>query len=49
VLEAVDYTTTFVDLVCLRTKLALGTVALALDLLDELGLVRRDGPGWIRL
>jgi DNA protecting protein DprA len=49
VLEAVDYTTTLLDLVCLRTKLDLGTVALAIDRLDELGLVRSSGAGWIRV
>jgi hypothetical protein len=48
-LEAVDYTTTLLDLVCLRTKLDLGTVALAIDRLDELGLVRSSGAGWIRV
>jgi DNA processing protein len=49
VLEAIDYTTTLVDLVCLRTTLDLGIVALAIDRLDELGLVQSDGAGWIRL
>jgi DNA protecting protein DprA len=49
VLEAVDYTTTLLDLVCLRTNLDLGCVALAIDRLDELGLVRTAGAGWIRL
>lgn len=49
VLEAVDYTTTLLDLVCLRTSLDLGSVALAIDRLDELGLIRSDGAGWIRL
>jgi len=49
VLEGVDYTTTLLDLVCLRTNIDLGSVALAIDHLDELGLVRSDGAGWIRL
>jgi DNA protecting protein DprA len=49
VLQAVDYTTTLLDLVCLRTNLELGCVALAIDRLDELGLVRSAGAGWIRL
>jgi predicted transcriptional regulator len=48
VLEAVDYTATLTDLVCHRTKLDLGVVALALDRLEELGLVRHDGAAWIR-
>lgn len=48
VLDAVDYTTTLLDLVCLRTKLDLGAVALAIDRLDELGLVRSSGAGWVR-
>jgi predicted Rossmann fold nucleotide-binding protein DprA/Smf involved in DNA uptake len=49
VLQAVDHTPTLLDLVCLRTKLDLETVALAVDRLDELGLVRSEGAGWIRL
>ncbi|MGO8876173.1 MAG: DNA-processing protein DprA [Acidimicrobiales bacterium] len=48
VLEAVDYTATLVDLVCVRTKLDLGVVALAIDRLEELGLIRGDGAAWIR-
>jgi DNA protecting protein DprA len=48
VLEALDYTATLTDLVCHRTKLDLGVVALALDRLEELGLVRHDGAAWIR-
>jgi DNA processing protein len=49
VVEAVDYTATITDLICHRTKLDLGVVALALDRLEELGLVRHDGAGWIRV
>jgi predicted Rossmann fold nucleotide-binding protein DprA/Smf involved in DNA uptake len=49
VLEGVDYTTTLLDVVCLRTNLDLGAVALAMDRLDELGLVRSAGGGWVRL
>jgi predicted Rossmann fold nucleotide-binding protein DprA/Smf involved in DNA uptake len=48
VLEAVDYTATLIDLVCRRTKLDLGVVALAIDRLEEVGLVRTDGAAWIR-
>ena len=47
-LEAVDYTATLIDLVCLRTKLDLGVVALAIDRLEELGFVRCEGAAWIR-
>ena len=48
VLDAVDYTATLTDLICLRTRLDLGVVALALDRLEELGLVRNEGAGWVR-
>ncbi|MHB1508199.1 MAG: DNA-processing protein DprA [Acidimicrobiales bacterium] len=48
VLAATDYTATLVDVICLRTKLDLGTVALAIDRLAELGLVRSEGPAWVR-
>ncbi|HXY43474.1 MAG TPA: DNA-processing protein DprA [Acidimicrobiales bacterium] len=48
VLEAVDYSATLVDLVCLRTQLDLGVVALAIDHLEELGLVRCEGAAWVR-
>ncbi len=47
VLEAVDYTATLTDGICNRTRLDLGVVALALDRLEELGLVRHDGAAWI--
>jgi DNA protecting protein DprA len=48
VLEAVDYTATLIDLVCLRTRLDLGIVALAIDHLEELRLVRSEGAAWVR-
>ena len=48
VCEAVDYTPTMLDRVCIRTGLDLGEVALAIDRLEELGLVRPEGASWIR-
>jgi DNA protecting protein DprA len=48
VLNAVDYTATLMELVCLRTTFDLGIVALAIDRLEELGLVRSEGAAWIR-
>ncbi len=48
VLAATDYTATLVDVICLRTKLDLGAVALAVDRLAELGLLRSEGPAWVR-
>ena len=48
VLAATDYTATLVDTICLRTKLELGVVALAVDRLVELGLVRGEGAAWVR-
>ncbi|MGC9960889.1 MAG: DNA-processing protein DprA [Acidimicrobiales bacterium] len=48
VLDAVDFTGTLTDSICRRTTLELGIVALAIDRLEDLGLVRSDGPGWVR-
>ena len=48
VLDAVDDTGTLTDSICRRTKLDLGTVALAIDRLEELGLIRSDGAAWVR-
>lgn len=48
VLQAVDDVGTSTDTVCLRTKLELGTVALILDRLEELGALRSEGAAWVR-
>jgi DNA-binding MarR family transcriptional regulator len=48
VLDAVDFTGTLTDSICRRTTLDLGTVALAIDRLEDLGLVRSDGAAWVR-
>jgi len=46
---AVDYTPTMLDRICIRTGLDLGVVALAMDHLEELGLLRPQGAAWIRV
>ena len=49
VCATVDYTPTMLERVCIRTGLDLGVVALAIDRLEELGLVRAEGPSWVRV
>ncbi|MGH9171463.1 MAG: DNA-processing protein DprA [Acidimicrobiales bacterium] len=49
VLAAVEHTPTPVELVCQATSLGLGAVALCLDHLEELGLVKPIGPDWYRI
>jgi DNA processing protein len=49
VYEALEHTPTTFDVICARTHRDVGTVALALDHLEEAGLARPVGPSWQRL